>query len=262
MTFETISKSIQSQHYVPIDFPLRKEDFEAAINVFMRFLDLPMDVKKPLYFKIDPEDRGTEVGYKRYLRDTGQTDNREYVHYHPAAETGFADVRQDIVELDMMLNAMKKVYGLAKSELQKVMREFDTQYPAIYNQYFPQDKQERLYLRFLKYDRAMPGDFLAKGHYDRGGCTLALAESAPGLHIGTDTEDMQPVYHKEGQALFFPGIRFPELTSNDFIPSWHAVIQKSEDVYSDTVARWAIVLFADPQEMSKVTYEEAHTPKK
>lgn len=261
MTFETISKSIQSQHYVPIDFPLRKEDFEAAINVFMRFLDLPMDVKTPLYFKIDPEDRGTEVGYKRYIRDVGQTDNREYVHYHLAAETGFTKARQSIAEFDLLLQAMRSVYEIAKAELQKVLCEFDARFPGLYNEYFPRDKHEKLYLRFLKYDRAMPGDFLAKGHYDRGGCTLALAESAPGLHIGTNARDMRPVFHKEGQALFFPGIRFPELASNDFVPSWHAVIQKNEDVYSDTVARWAIVLFADPQEMSKVTYEEAHTPK-
>jgi isopenicillin N synthase-like dioxygenase len=262
ISYADVERQIQQQAYAVVPFAVSRAEFNQAIDVFVRFLALPLETKEKIYFKLRPDDRGTEVGYKRYLRNEGQTDNREYVHYHRAAEEGFREIRQEIPELDELLKTMKRVHDEALTTLQKVIGTFEDRFPGISEKFFSQTNPGDFYLRFLKYDLARPGEFLAKGHYDRGSCTLALAESAPGLRMGVDDEHLHEVTHREGEALFMPGLKFPDLTSKDFVPTWHDVIQKSEDTYSDDIARWAIVFFADPAGMENISYEEAHTPKR
>lgn len=260
--FEELDRQIKTQAYATVPFSISKAAFQQAINLFVAFLALPLEVKEKLYFKINPEDRGTEVGYRRYLRDEGQTDNREYVHYHRMSEDRFGETRAAIREWDALLIAMKRIHDEAVRSLEGVIRAFEERFPSIHEKFFSKDRPGNFYLRFLKYDRAKPGEFLAKGHYDRGCCTLALAESAPGLRMGFDDHTVKEISHREGEALFMPGLKFPYITSSEFIPTWHDVIQKGDDAYSNEIARWAIVLFADSWGMPKITYEEAHTPRR
>lgn len=60
-----------------------------------------------------------------------------------------------------------------------------------------------------------------------------------------------------------PVLQFCELNSAlaCVAPAWHDVVQKSSDTYSDTIARWAIVFFADPSPINRLSTEAAHTPK-
>lgn len=263
LSFDDIKRSIKERSHAPVPFPLRKKDFAAAIDTFVAFLQLPLEVKEKIYFRVTEEGRGSEVGYRRYRRDEGQTDNREYFHYHAYAEERFTDARAEYKELDLMMNAMRPIYAAAVETLKQVITAFDTRFPGLYDRFFNPDNVEGFYLRFLKYDRARPGEFLAKGHYDRGTCTLALTESSPGLRTGSNDQDLKEVVHKEGEALFMPALHFQTITSSDFPPTWHDVVQRGEDVYSDDIARWAIVFFADYRNASRtITYEEAHTPKR
>ncbi len=78
--------------------------------------------------------------------------------------------------------------------------------------------------------------------------------------MGVDDLHLREVVHRDGEALFMPGLKFHEVTSEEFVPTWHDVIQKSEDIYSENIARWAVAFFADPYEMTPMTYNEAHTP--
>ena len=88
---------------------------------------------------------------------------------------------------------------------------------------------------------------------------MALAESAPGLRIGKDSESLRLVQRKDRLAIFMPGIHFPNLTNGDFVPAWHDAVSQDGDTSSE--ARWAIVFFANAYRLRLPTFEEAHTPK-
>jgi hypothetical protein len=261
-SFAELERQIYAQAHAVVPLPMTHAEFRRAIGIFIDFLKLPMPVKEALYFKVRPDDRGSEVGYKRYRRDEGQTDNREYFHYHRLAEKRFGEPRAQVRELDELLRSMKAIYGSALRKLEEIIRTFDGRFPGIHEKFFATDRPGNFYLRFVKYDRARPGEFLAKGHYDRGSCTLALAESAPGLRMGTNDTDLREVVHREGEALFMPGLKFSQVTSEEFAPTWHDVLQKGDDAFNEEIARWAIVLFADPADMPIVTFDEAHTPRR
>ena len=106
--------------------------------------------------------------------------------------------------------------------------------------------------------RKKEGDFLAKAHYDRGALTLALAESSPGLRLGENEEKLEEIVHKDRSLIFMPSLRFNKVTSKEFTPTWHDVIQKKSERVNSQVSRWAIVFFADIQSDIIPTYEEAH----
>lgn len=249
------------QSYATVPFPVSKLQFQELIDTFVSFLALPFAVKQGLYFQVFPGDRGSEVGYKRYRREEGKTDNREYVHYHRAAEERFVDARTEVPEFDALLSAMKVVHDEALHSLTEVIAAFEQEFPGISQKFFATEKPGNFYLRVLKYDNAEVGEFLAKGHYDRGTCTLALAESAPGLRLGINDTNLGEVIHKEHEALFLHGLKFPEVTSESFLPTWHDVIQQSTHSYSPEIARWAVVFFADAHDLPPISYTEAHSPK-
>ncbi len=260
LSFDRLSEQIQAQSYATVPFLLPRAEFQHAIDQFVKFLTLPAEIKDSIYFQLDPSSRGSEVGYKKYRRELGHTDNREYFHYNEHADERFKETMVIYPELSSLIQSAKGIYQEAKLTLEQVVVCFEERFPGIYQQFFPTGQLPNFYLRLLKYDRMKPGEFLAKGHYDRGGCTLALAESAPGLRMGHDDTDLREVVHTDGQALFMPGITFREVTSDEYPPTWHDVVQKGEDVYSPEIARWAVVFFAGTTIKRKITYEEAHTP--
>lgn len=259
-SFQEIKNQLQEKTFAEIPLSLKKETIDEAVKSFMDFLALPQEIKKTYLYRILPQDRGSEVGYNFRERKLGNTDDREYVHYHEDAEKGFTEARKQQPELDALLTAMKPIYRESLKVAKKVIAEFEHEFPGISNKFFPEQVPPKCYLRLVAYNRHEPGDFLAIGHYDRGSYTLALAESSPGLRIGTSPEKVTPVTHKPEQAFFFPGIRFSEVTNNTYVAGWHDVIQKASDAFSDKYTRWALVLFIDSQEMTYVTWEQAHTP--
>jgi len=88
-----------------------------------------------------------------------------------------------------------------------------------------------------------------------------LAESAPGLRIGRNDQDVVEVPPRQDDtALFMPALRLREFSS-DFPPAWHDVVQKKSRQWSTTCARWAIVLFIDHGNINRESTQEAHTPK-
>lgn len=143
----------------------------------------------------------------------------------------------------------------------EVIHALNTAHPGLSEFFLPPDREPLILLRLLAYERMEPGDFLAKGHYDRGACTLAIAESAPGLRIGKAPEDLKEVTREPGTVLFFPGLILQESTGPELAPSWHDVIQKEEHVLNDKTARWAIVGFLGAWNQRNLSWQETHDPK-
>lgn len=263
---EMLVGELSERAYVAVPFPLSREEFVGAAGKFFDFLTLPQEVKDSLFFLRDQNDpRGTEVGYVRTQGDKdteyGFKDYKEYFHYHPLAKERFKEAAAAHPALQEFLDAGEVIFAHAEDAAQGILKELATEFPELHDAFcIPLDPAERA-LRFLKYDAAGKGKFLARAHYDRGGCTLALAESAPGLRIGKDDATLTEVVHKEKTALFMPGFHFPELTDGRIPAAWHDVVQSGDDTYSNDAARWAIVYFINAQGRHLPTSAEVHVPK-
>jgi hypothetical protein len=133
-------------------------------------------------------------------------------------------------------------------------------HPGIYQKIFSANADRLLCLRFVKYDPAGKGGFLAKAHYDSGSCALALAESSPGLRVGKNNQTLKEIVRHGNTGIFMPAFTFAkDIGSEDFSPAWHDVVQKNN--LSETVARWAIILFADTNAERNSSYEDTHKVK-
>src|SRR3990167_7547937 len=203
MTLEQIKKEIAERNYADTEFGLGKEELDTAAKEFISFIDLPPETKKEFYFKIEQNDRKAELGYLNHKREKGNTDSKEYFHYHPMVDEAFGESVKKYSSVSSFFAAAQKIYNEA---------------------------------------------------------VFSLAESAPGLRIGKSDKDLKEVFHKNKSALFMPAMDFWRITTPEFTPAWHDVVQKSQNAYNKDVARWAIVFFADISTIKRYTYEEAHTP--
>lgn len=261
MTYEELEQQIKERQFAEVPFTVSQGELSSAAEVFLAFLTLPQEVKDKFYFKLDKHLRKADVGYVRKNRDEGGNDNKEYFHYHPRAQKEFKEHDEFLDRrVQDFFTYADKIHRAASNTMEETIRLLDTKFPGTYNRFFPEGIEPRFYLRFLKYETGKEGDFLAKSHYDAGTCTLAMAESSPGLRIGKTETSMKPVTHTEGTAIFMPAYSLQAVTSDIFSPAWHEVVQLEEDKVSSGVARWAIVMFADQVDVVQPTPEQCHTP--
>ena len=263
ITFDTIISDVKKQNFVKLPFDLSHKELVAAAEAFFDFLTLPDSVKNQFYFKVDPDSPRTHVGYIRRHDTMGSADNKEFFHYHAAAPERFKELAAiEEPKVKAFFTAADKVFQAGVHAMNDLLVILEDGIPGIHKRIIPEGEHPAFYLRFLKYDAKGEGEFLARGHYDSGGMTLALAESAPGLRIGKNDKDLVEVEHERNHVIFMPAFRFRDLSDNsDFTPTWHDVVQRGEDTYDTDTARWAIVLFADSSHVNRESSEEVHTPK-
>jgi isopenicillin N synthase-like dioxygenase len=258
-TFDRLAHEIKARQYAEIPIPISKEGFAAAAEAFFDFLSLPQREKDALYRPHPMIERDSGIGYVRKKHQPGISDGKEYVHYLPIAHEYFAEALGREKRVKTFFDSARVIHQKAVSTAERIMRTFDIEFPGIYDRFFPDDyTSPRTPLRFLKYDIQGKGKFLARGHYDKAGCTLALAESSPGLRIGKNDNDLKPVVRAKNGAIFMPGMGFANITDQRFSPAWHDVIQNEEDSLSSDAARWAIVMFLGARDVPYASYEATH----
>ena len=262
LTAADIRQQILDRQFAAISCELDRVQLEEIIQKLFVFFALPDEVKNRFAFKLKPneEERGHEIGYWTRSRANGNQDNRGYFHYNDLADERFRIEGADCPELLAFMDAVKPLYRTAEEKMKEVVRALDAEHTGLYDLFFPADQYPLLFLRLLAYERMEPGDFLASGHYDRGSCTLAMAESAPGLRIGKTPEDVKEVIRDPNTILFFPGLVLQEYTGPEFAPSWHDVIQKEAHLLNQQTARWAIVAFLGSWNQRNLPWQETHAP--
>ncbi len=110
-------------------------------------------------------------------------------------------------------------------QLQQVLLRLEKKHPGIYNSVL-QTKESHIILWFLRYDMQTAGKLLAKPHFDAGTMAFAIAESKPGLRMGSGPKDLKLVTHHDKQALFFLAGNISQLIDpGDLKPGWHDVVQ-------------------------------------
>lgn len=258
-----ITNEISTQHYANMPFSIRDDHLRQAADEYVRFLELPQRVKDQFKGLLIPGEPKSSIGYELKSRKMGNKDDKEFFHYNP-------DLKRQLPELTSskeprikyFLEAAAHVYsGLQQSALELACS-LESATPGTINKFFPEGQPKHFYLRFLAYKPVDEGKKLANGHYDQSPWTLAIAESRPGLRIGTE-QNPQPVSHKPGQAILFcsPNAKHtvPKELYNDFKPGFHDVVeQPRQKEFAPGIPRWAIVAFLWPHGMKYMPYEEAH----
>jgi len=261
-SFEEVEAELKKRYFLKVPFAVGEKAVTEAVEAFFAFLELPDEVKFHIFFSVNPNSRRGESGFvRRDPKDPVKDDYKEYFNYHGAILDRYPEflaeqpVVRDFVEkaLPIWLEAQKRV--------REVMITFEGQYPGITERFFSKEEPEIL-LRFLKYNWKEAGEYLAKPHYDVGSCTLAIAESAPGLRIGSCTADLAPVTHTSEEAIFMMGKNFPKITDDTFLPSWHDVVQVDKTTIGQPFARWAVVCFFEVEGLGADPHDKTHQPVK
>ncbi|MFZ2681985.1 MAG: hypothetical protein WAZ14_02750 [Patescibacteria group bacterium] len=258
-----LKATIQKQSYFEFPLEIHSEQIALAVKNFFTFLALPETDKAKFVIDIkqDERDRGVDLGWRRRSVDAGfGYDNKEFFHYNNQAKILFAPLIAQIPAAQALTRSLDPILNKTLSAMREIIHSLEVDYPGLYTKFFPADGNDAYVIRLLKYDRTRAGDFLAKGHYDRGSCTIAIAESAPGLRLGPDDQHLTEVTHTKGQGLFFPGISLGLHTDNELMPTWHDVLQRGNSIYNDTASRWAIVFFCSPPEPNYFDRKTVHTP--
>lgn len=252
-------QSLQEKYYVEVPFDIDPSLIPKAIQAFFKFLDLPEEIKSYIQFSVAPKHRRGDVGYKhRNAENHIYDDNKDFFHYHPAIFEEYASfLEEQTVVKDFML-AAKPIWGAVYRVLEAIFACFEQEFPGVSAKIF-NGKREHILLRFLKYEWENAGAYLAKPHFDAGSFTLAVAESAPGLRIGSGPADLQLVNAKEGHAIFMFSSNFRKIIdSTKFSSGWHDVIQIDETQIGKPFARWAVVAFMDGLDVEAMPRSETH----
>jgi hypothetical protein len=258
---EDFFNTLKKQQYVQVPFPIERHVLEEAMEAFFTFLKEPDPVKNHIDFTIAPKHRRGDVGFKR--RDAENhlyDDSKDFFHFHPAIFDKYdAFLKEQPIVRDFMAKA-QPIWDLAYKTTLQILRSFDRKFPGTSDKIFDSKGDYiHLQLRFLKYDWQESGKYLAKPHFDAGFFTLAIAESCPGLRIGSCPEDLRVVVHEDRHALFMLSSNFKRiLDTDDLLPGWHDVIQVDETAIGKPLARWAIVAFIEAHGVEALSRTETH----
>lgn len=259
LNLNEIYNSLQQDFCIRVPFPMKRTLLIDAVLAFFRFLEEPDVVKSHIDFSIAPLHRRGDVGFKcRRAEDHMYNDNKEFFHFHPALFERYADflAKNPIIQ-DFVLKA-QPIWELTSQVVGSVFKAFEPDFPGVYERVFATEHPHVL-LRFLKYEWHNAGKYLAKPHYDAGSFTLAIAESGPGLRIGSHQENLKRVEHEEETALFMIASNFQKVMNTDhLLPAWHDVIQTDETQIGKSFARWALVAFIDGHNVEALPRSETH----
>ncbi len=262
MTDPGLHASLTRDRYVPVAFPYDASKLQEAAAAFLDFLALPLAVKRELHVPATVH-RASADGYtdKLYMEAPGK-DRKEFFHFRPflLRRPEYRAAAQTYPAVPRFLAEAAELFAAAEATAHKLFAE---QFPDLVSRIFDEEgKTPQSVLRFLSYAPQVGTGFCAQAHYDKGFATLALAESAPGLRIGSGSDAaLVPVEHTSGKALFMPAILMEEETDGKVGAAWHDVIHaEHEPPVNDICARWAMVFFLNSREARFHEWHEVHTP--
>lgn len=246
--------------YIQVPFGIEQSQINQAKDAFFAFLALPDEIKHHIQHKISPMHRRGELGFiHRDLSDEDiYNDSKDFFHFHPVLIEQYADFLSKNSVVKDFLNLAIPIWQETYDVTRRVLGTFENDYPGTMSKIYDA-AEPHIVLRFLKYNWASSGEYLAKPHFDSGSFTLAISESCPGLRIGTGPNDLEVINHEAGKALFMISSNFRKIIDTDKLsPGWHDVIQTDETQIGKAFARWAIVAFIDGHNVTALPKSETH----
>jgi isopenicillin N synthase-like dioxygenase len=254
-----ITSQLQQQHYAIVSFDMEQKELDDAIVAFKQFLNLPDKLKNIIDLKLIPTHRRSDMGYKERKKKNGDGDTKVFFHYHPALTYKFKDLMKKEPVVANFFKKADKIWRKAYDTVYKITKGLEDLYPNANKSIFDTgDQPVHITLRFLSYDIPESKEKMARSHYDVGCCTLAIAESEPGLRIGKNEKNLKPVNHKDKEAIFFLSKNMESMMGKNsgFVPAWHDVVHPNT---SNIKKRLALVAFVETTDGDGGTMEENHT---
>lgn len=263
-------QQLQTQRFAVVDFPLNNQRLRDSAAAFLEFLALPSDIKRQLHFKARFE-RASADGYTDKL-DCGDKDPKEFFHWSPLieAQPSYQSLAQQNTIVSRFFTAARQTYDAVNQVLYPL---FVEHFPDYVDELFNGESLRDGTLRFLSYapqtqptkldnSPATTQSLSAKAHFDKGFSTLAIAESAAGLRVGScEGAPLQAVQHADGKALFMPAWMLYERSAGQILPAWHDVVHNPvEPLVTDYCARWAIVFFVNHPDRTFSSWHSVHSP--
>lgn len=252
-------QDLYQKPYISIPFSIEKTQIAKAIHSFTDFLDLPDTIKNHIDFKISPLHRRGDIGFKhRDAQDDIYNDSKDFFHYHPLIEKHYLDFIDSNKTVKEFLQQASLIWEKVYSTVRHILSHFEKNYPGTLAKVFDTDTPHIL-LRFLRYEYPHSGMNLEKPHFDAGSFTLAIAESKPGLRIGTHPDDLELVTYQENSAIFMISRNFKKIVNDSRLkPAWHDVIQTDESSLGQAFSRLAIIAFIDGYNVKSLERNETH----
>lgn len=255
----TIFNTINDQFYVHVPIDMTSSLVSEAVEAFFAFLKEPAGVTSQITGKIAQQHRRGELGlFHREPEDNGYGDKKDFFHYHPCLRETCKQILETNKVVNTFISKADEIWQLAANTAKKVIGSLENFYPGIYNQVFQTDRPH-LILRFLTYQWDSTQELLAKPHFDAGSFTLALAESCPGLRIGSSPLNLKEVTHNPGKTVFMLGANFKNLIpSSTLSPGWHDVVMLNKEQIGTSHVRWALVMFIDGHNITAPSRADTH----
>lgn len=260
MPVKDLYTQLQNHYYACLPFPMKRKVIEDAVAAFFKFLEEPEAIKTHIDFSIAPKHRRGDVGYRhREAADHIYNDCKEFFHYHPAIFKHDRDFIEANPIVKDFLTKAQPIWELTARTIDHALRSLEPHFPGIHAKIFDTQEEIHIQLRFLKYEWTVADKYLAKPHFDAGSFTLAIAESTPGLRIGSGPENLTPVEHQPENAIFMLSSNFQTIMQTQVLsPGWHDVIQLNETLIGKAYARWAVVAFIEAQNVEALPRSETH----
>lgn len=259
LTIDQIDRELKSKYFVNVPVEFSNDQINSAIASFTKFLELPENIKNHIDFSISEKHRRGDVGYKsRKPEDDIYNDSKEFFHYHPAILEKYPEYIKENEVVKNFLDEADSIWRHVDLILKHIFSEFDKKFTGVYSSIFDTENPH-IVVRFLQYNWNESGKFLAKPHFDAGAFTFAIAESCPGLRIGSCPDDIELVKHQDSKAIFMLSSNYIKLIDdNELKPAWHDVVQMDEANIGKEFARWAIVVFIDAHGVEALPRSETH----
>lgn len=257
--------------YEAIGTDLRAADINNTMAAYLDFLNLEEAERKKLFHLDSEHPRTGESGYVLKTADPSSQetdDNKHFFHVTPTLARHFSPTtlegRNLAAESRRLIETGSEIYRSLGQAALTTYKDLEILFPLLSNIHFPRDGDWKHKLRLVAYQGGT-GQVLARGHYDKGTGTIAVAESHGGLRIGYGPEDLELIQRHRFDPIFFHGYGWHQLAEmlgvdTDRRAAWHDVIDTGERVRKD-VMRWAMIYFIDPAHIYlESTKEQTHTP--
>lgn len=266
-----LRSNIKLDGYSPIPIGLSHADLSEAMDAYNKFLMLSeMDFKKT---KFNATVRG-DGDFGQYSRVAGTEaergtvpDNKDVFHFgvltRQVVESRYAGKTPQ--EVQNFLDAAEHVFWETQKAKNLALTELDVYQMGLLDVMSPEMAALNDVLRFINYYKNT--NALAKGHLDRGVCTLAIGESHPGLRLAPAQNglyldcneeymnmvesSLTPAEYIEHEAKFFLGAGWNRLPAeyrigNMDLPLAYHDVTEGDITVNKEIMRWAIVMFCNP----------------
>jgi isopenicillin N synthase-like dioxygenase len=235
--------TLETRGYANVPYPIGlRAKVQEAVYAWKGFCALTNETKQLISYSGDKNVSG--VGYELKLDQGATKDLKEDFHIR-------------LTEQDFLDKEAKKV-GLAATTFVDKAFELNVLVAPVIQEFAEaaesafampdfvadvEEKHPRVLIRFLHYfGGRQSGDELAVPHVDKGGFTLHLYESHPGLEYLTKERTWSPMAFSGDETAIIPAMRLQYRAENRLKATCHRVVANEESARD---GRFSVVCFVD-----------------